>query len=356
MTAVDRLEALVSIETPTGHASGISEAFGLVDSWLAPIIGPARLEAVDGVEHARWGARRPRVLLLGHIDTVWPLGTIDRLPFTVAGDRCSGPGVFDMKGGVVAAAEALALAARTDDVGVLLTADEEVGSLTSRALLERTASESQAVLVMEPSLGGAVKVARCGGSIYTITATGRAAHAGLEPWNGVNALVELARHITELPGLGDAQLGTTVSPTVAKGGTATNVIPDLAFMRVDVRGWSTGELERVDRALRERRPFHPEARLEVTGGINRPPMEERSALELLTLARRVSAEQDGTDVRTVSVGGASDGNFTAALGIPTLDGLGVDGDGAHAEHEWASLASVAQRARLVAGMIDGWMP
>lgn len=356
MNAVDMLEALVSIETPTGHAAGIAGAYDLVDSWLAPLVGAARLETVDGVAHARWGAERPRVLLLGHIDTVWPLGTIDRLPFAVDGDRCSGPGVFDMKGGVVAAAQALALATRKDDVGVLLTADEEVGSLTSRALLERAASESEAVLVMEPSLGGAVKVARCGGSIYTIDVRGRAAHAGLEPWNGVNALVELARHLTDLPGLGDAGLGTTVSPTVAHGGTATNVIPDHAYMRVDVRGWSMGELERIDRALRERRPIDPGARLEVSGGINRPPMEEHSSLDLLRLAREVVATQQWSELRTVSVGGASDGNFTAALGIPTLDGLGVDGDGAHAEHEWASLASIGQRARLVAGMIDRWKP
>lgn len=356
MNTVDRLEALVSVETPTGHADGISEAYGLVDSWLAPLIGPARFEVVEGVQHARWGAQHPRVLLLGHIDTVWPLGTIDRLPFAVVGDRCSGPGVFDMKGGVVAAAEALAVATRIDDVGVLLTADEEVGSLTSRELLERAASESQAVLVMEPSLGGAVKVARCGGSIYTISATGRAAHAGLEPWNGVNALVELARHIVELPDVGDPDLGTTVSPTVAQGGTATNVIPENAHVRVDVRAWSMSELERVDRTLRERVPFDPRAGLEVTGGINRPPMEEHSALDLLDLARRVTAAQGAPDLRTVSVGGASDGNFTAALGIPTLDGLGVDGDGAHAEHEWASLASIGQRARLVAGMLDGWKP
>lgn len=356
MTAVDRLESLVSIETPTGHSAGIAAAYDLVDGWMAPLIGPIRIETVDGVDHARWGARRPRVLLLGHIDTVWPLGTIDRLPFTVDGDRCTGPGVFDMKGGIVAAAGALALASERSDVGVLLTADEEVGSLTSRGLLERVASESGAVLVMEPSLGGAVKVARCGGGIYTIDVTGRAAHAGLEPWNGVNALVELARHVVELPGLGDPELGTTVSPTVAHAGTATNVIPEHALVRVDVRAWSLRELERVDRALRARQAFDPAVRLEVSGGVNRPPMEEESSRDLLHLARSIAAADDGTDLQTVAVGGASDGNFTAALGVPTLDGLGVDGDGAHADHEWASLASIAQRAKLVAGMIDGWRP
>lgn len=356
MIIAQRLEALVSIETPTGHSAGIANAYGLIDDWLAPLIGPARIERVDGVDHARWGARHPRVLLLGHVDTVWPLGTIDRLPFAIDGDRCTGPGVFDMKGGIVAAADALALATELDDVGVLITADEEAGSITSRGLLERAASESAAVLVMEPSLGGAVKVARCGGSMYAIDVVGRAAHAGLEPWNGVNALVELARHVIELPRLGDPELGTTVSPTVAQSGTVTNVIPDHAFVRVDVRGWTLPELERVDRAIRAMPPFDPDARIQVSGGINRPPMEASSSRDLLALARSITAANDGPELRTAAVGGASDGNFTAALGVPTLDGLGVDGDGAHAEHEWASLASITQRAELVAGMIDGWKP
>jgi len=356
MNVADRLRELVEIETPTGHASGIADAYDLVDSWIAPVIGSARFERIDGVDHARWGAAHPRVLLLGHIDTVWPLGTIDRLPFAVDGDRCSGPGVFDMKGGIVSAAESLALAVRADDVGVLLTADEEIGSPTSRGLLERVASESRAVLVLEPSIGGAVKVARRGGSMYTLEVTGRAAHAGLEPENGVNALVEMARHVIELPGIGDARLGTTVSPTVAQAGTATNVIPEHASVRVDVRAWSLDELERVDRVIRDRRPVDPDTRLEVLGGVNRPPMEEHCSVDLLNLARRVSAAHGDPDLRSAAVGGASDGNFTAALGIPTLDGLGPDGDGAHADHEWASLASIRQRAKLVAGMIDGWLP
>lgn len=354
MSDVDRLEALVSIETPTGHAAGIAAAYDLVDAWLAPLVGEGRRETIDGVEHVRWGAAKPRMLLLGHIDTVWPVGTIDRLPFAVRDDRCSGPGVFDMKGGIVAAAASLAIAERTDDVGVLLTGDEEIGSLTSRALLESVASESAAVLVLEPSLAGAVKIARRGGSMYTLEVTGRSAHAGLEPWNGVNALVELAHQVVALPGLGDTELGSTVSPTVAQAGTATNVIPDRASARIDVRAWSLDELERIDRALRSRLPVDDRASIALTGGINRPPMEERASRDLLALAREVSRSLGEPAVRAEAVGGASDGNFTAALGIPTLDGLGPDGDGAHAEHEWASLASIGQRARLVAGMIDGW--
>jgi glutamate carboxypeptidase len=356
MTTIDRLRDLVQVETPTGHAVGIADAFDLVDGWLTPLIGPARWERVDGVDHARWGAANPRVLILGHIDTVWPVGTLDRMPFAVDGDRCTGPGVFDMKGGIVAAAEAISLAERTDDVGVLLTSDEEIGSLTSRPVLERAASESQAVLVLEPSLHGAVKIARCGGSMYTLAVTGRAAHAGLEPWNGVNALVELAHHVIALPGLADAGTGTTVNPTVAHAGTATNVIPEHATLRIDVRGWTMDELERVDRAIRSIAPVDERTRLEVTGGINRPPMEEHTSRALLALAHEVGRALGHPELGTAAVGGASDGNFTAALGIPTLDGLGPDGDGAHADHEWVSLASIAERAQLVAGMLDGWKP
>ncbi|MDY0908525.1 M20 family metallopeptidase [Microbacterium sp. CFBP9034] len=353
MRLVERLEQLVSIETPTGHGAGIARAYDLVDGWLAPSLGEGRKELVDGVEHVRWGAERPRVLLLGHIDTVWPIGTIERLPFAVTGDRCTGPGVFDMKGGIVAAAEAVALAAHGGDIGVLLTGDEEVGSLTSRALLERVAAESGAVLVLEPSLAGAVKIARRGGGIYSLAVTGRAAHAGLEPWNGVNALVELAHQVTALPSLGDGR-ATTVSPTVAQAGTVTNAIPDRAAVRIDVRAWTLAELERVDGELRARRPVDSRAAIEVTGGINRPPMEKAASRELFALAAEVSRAIGDAELRAEAVGGASDGNFTAALGIPTLDGLGPDGDGAHAEHEWASLKSIAQRARLVAGMIDRW--
>lgn len=356
MSAIERLEALVSIETPSGHTAGIADAYDLVDGWLGPLIGPMRPETVAGVTHARWGAARPRVLILGHIDTVWPQGTIERLPFAVDGDRATGPGVFDMKGGIVAAAEALTRASRIDDVGVLLTADEEVGSLTSRALIERAATDSGGVLVLEPSLGGAVKIARAGGSIYTLDVLGRAAHAGLEPWNGVNALVELAHHVIGVTGLADADLGTTVSPTVAHAGTVTNVIPERAALRIDVRARSLAELERVDAALRALSAIDARTTLQVSGGINRPPMEEHASRRLLALAQEVARGMGEPPLETAAVGGASDGNFTAALGIPTLDGLGPDGDGAHAEHEWVSLAAIGARARLVAGMLDGWMP
>lgn len=207
--AVERLAELVSIETPTGDAVGLEAAQQLVRSWLEPIIGePGIIETVDGIAHLRWaGGDAPAVLLIGHLDTVFPKGTILDRPFRIDGDRATGPGVFDMKAGIVIMAAALARIARPGEVAVLLTSDEEVGSLTSRALIEREARRAGTVLVLEPSLDGALKIARRGGSIYRIGFTGRAAHAGLEPWKGRSALAELAHHVLALPELADDAAG-----------------------------------------------------------------------------------------------------------------------------------------------------
>ncbi len=351
---VERLDALVSIETPTGDAGGLAAAQRLVNSWLDPVLGaPGTIETVDGVDHLLWtGGDRPSVLLLGHLDTVFPAGTIVERPFRVDGDRASGPGVFDMKAGIVIMAAALERAARAGRVAVLLTGDEETGSLTSRGLIEREAARAGTVLVLEPSLDGAVKIARRGGSIYRVDVTGRAAHAGLEPWKGRSALTELAHHVLSLPALADDERGTTVNPTVARAGTATNVIPERAEVRVDVRAWSLDELERVDERMRALAPHTEDVVVEVSGGINRPPMEHSAAKELLACAQRVAARLGQPKVAAVSAGGASDGNFTAAVGARTLDGLGPRGGGAHADHEWVSLASLRERVALVTGMLD----
>ncbi|WEK61678.1 MAG: M20 family metallopeptidase [Candidatus Microbacterium colombiense] len=352
--AVDRLDRLVSIETPTGDIDGLAAAQELVRSWLEPVLGePGIRETVDGVTHLRWpGGDDPAVLLLAHLDTVFPKGTIVDRPFRIDGDRATGPGVFDMKAGIVILAAALARAEHPERVAVLLTSDEEVGSLTSRGLIEREAARAGAVLVLEPSLDGALKIARRGGSIYRVAMTGRAAHAGLEPWRGRSALTELAHHVLALPTLADAERGTTVSPTVAAAGTVTNVIPEHAEVRVDVRAWTLGELERVDAAMQRLDPHTPDVSVEVTGGINRPPMEESASAELLACARRVAARLGHPSVEAVSAGGASDGNFTAAVGARTLDGLGPLGAGAHADHEWVSVDSLIERIDLVTGMLD----
>lgn len=351
---ISRLDALVSTETPTGDRDGMDTAHRLVRSWLDPLLGDGEPVVVDGVAHLLWrGGDAPRVLLLGHLDTVWPLGTIRERPFTIDGDRITGPGTFDMKAGVVIMAEALRRVADAGDVAVLLTSDEEIGSLTSRALLEREAARAGAVLVLEPSLDGAVKIARRGGSIYRLEVHGRAAHAGLEPELGRSALAELAHQVLALPRLADDRLGTTVSPTVAHAGTVTNAIPDRAEMQIDVRAWTMGELERVHAAFSSLPTHTPDVRVDVSGGINRPPMEDATSRDLLALARAVAERLGHGPVEAVSVGGASDGNFTAAIGAATLDGLGPRGGGAHAVDEWVSLTSIEERIALITGIIDG---
>ncbi|WP_137845873.1 M20 family metallopeptidase [Microbacterium sp. 2FI] len=331
----------------------MTAAHVLVRSWLEPILGDAVVESVEGITHLLWpGGQAPRLLLLGHLDTVFPLGTLIGRPFARDDDRLTGPGVFDMKSGVVIMAEALATARHARDVAVLLTSDEETGSSTSRGLIEREAARAGSVLVLEPSLAGALKVARRGGSMYRLDVHGRSAHAGLEPWAGRSALTELAHQVLALPALADEERGTTVNPTVARAGTATNVIPDHAELRVDVRAETIAELERVDRAMRALRAHTPDVGVVVTGGVNRPPMERASSEELLATARSVAAHLGQSDLDAVSAGGASDGNFTAAVGARTLDGLGPNGGGAHAVDEWVSLASTLERIDLVAGIID----
>lgn len=352
--ALERLRELVAIETPTGDAEAIEAAHRLIDSWLTPVVGSVgEVLEVDGVRHLRWsGGQSPSVLLLGHLDTVWPRGTTTERPFRRDGDRITGPGVFDMKAGVVVMAEALARVEHPERVAILLTSDEETGSVTSRALIEHEARRCGAVLVLEPSLDGAVKTARRGGSIYRVEVHGRAAHAGLEPERGRNALTELAHQVLAVPMLADASLGTTVNPTVARAGTVTNAIPDHAELRIDVRAWSVAELERVHREMLALPTRTPGVELVLHGGINRPPMEPRASQELLALAQAVATELGQPELRDVAVGGASDGNFTAAAGASTLDGLGPDGGGAHAVDEWVSLPSMIERIALIAGTID----
>lgn len=353
-----RLRSLVEVESPTGHREGIVECFSLIRHWAgAALDRQGEIREIDGVDHLYFEATAPGgMLLLGHVDTVWPVGTLDRLPFTVDSGRARGPGVFDMKSGLVAAVGALErLAAEgwsgRDEVSLLITGDEETGSVTSRGLIEEAAARSRAVFILEPSLDGAAKIARRGAGIYRVGIKGRAAHAGLEPEKGANALAEMADVLQRLALQSDESLGTTVSPTFATAGTAVNTIPGLAEVAFDVRAWSLRELERVDAAFRSILPRNPEIALALDGGINRPPLEREHAEALYLLAREVAADLGQTPLDGVEVGGASDGNFTAALGTPTLDGLGPLGDGAHAEHEWANLESIIERADLVAELI-----
>ena len=361
---LDGVRTLVEVESPSSDLEAcrdcISTAAQIVGEWLGT---PATIREHGGRPVLQWGPQRPRVLLLGHLDTVWPVGTLQRIPWQVDGDRMRGPGVFDMKTGVIQAIGALALleADQQDGVGLLLTTDEEIGSGTSRDLIEDTARDAAAVLVLEPSIEGDLKSARKGTSWYVIEIIGRAAHAGLDPEKGINSLVEAASLVSECVTWADAALGTTVSPTTARAGVTDNTIPDRAVVGIDVRAWSAEEQQRIDSLMRSWRPAHPEAEVAIIGGgINRPAMEESTGRSLAALAASCATGLGLAPIASRAVGGASDGNFTAALGVPTLDGLGAVGDGAHADHEWASVSALADRTALVASIVaamhDGAAP
>ncbi len=295
------------------------------------------------------------VLLLGHYDTVWEVGTLSRMPWRVEHGRAFGPGAFDMKGGIVQALYALETLGRLPrPVTVLLVSDEEVGSDSSRQLTESLAKKASAVLVLEPAHGmeGACKTARKGVGDFTIRVHGVSAHAGLDFEKGHNAVLELARQIQCVAGFTELKRGLTVSPGVVRGGTRGNVVPDQAEVLVDVRIARAGDAARIEKKVRSLRPQDRECRIEVEGGINRPPLERTQAVAGLYNRARGIARELGFDLREAAVGGGSDGNFTAGLGIPTLDGLGAVGEGAHASHESIVVAELPRRAALLARLIE----
>jgi len=354
------LEELVRCESPSGDREAIDNCARLVERQFAAEVGPAdirRFEA-DGVPSLllRWGeAEDSAPLLLGHLDTVWEVGSFQPAYQASAG-RAQGPGVFDMKGGVVVAMAALAglrqFSSAPGNLTLLLTGDEEVGSRGSRPLIEVESRRHGAVLVLEPPLGQAVKIARKGIGGFRLTVRGRAAHAGLDPERGVNSLVAIAPLVASAAALARPELGTTVSPTVLRAGSRTNVIPAEAWLEIDVRFASGAEADRVEAGLQELQLSVPGAVLEVAGGINRPPLEPVASHELFQSAREIAMELEWPDLEGASVGGGSDGNFTAAQGVPTLDGLGIVGGNAHAEGEWADLDSIPDRAALLAGLVQ----
>lgn len=349
---VDAVEALVRAESPSADVTATATCAAVVAALGADCLGVLPEERiVDGRTHLRWRFGRPRVVVLGHFDTVWPLGTTVRWPFDCSDGVATGPGIFDMKAGIVQGLFALALRENLDGVTVLLTSDEEVGSPTSRQLVEDTARGAAAVLVLEPSADGALKTGRKGISNYRVVVEGRASHAGLDPHKGVNAVGELAAQIPILETMGRPALGTTVTPTVVAGGSAVNVVPARAWCDVDVRTATIAEQHRVHDAIHALAPFRSGAALSVSGGPNRPPLETSASAALFDRARSVAADLHLPPLSGVTVGGASDGNFTAALGVPTLDGLGAVGGGAHAEGEHVLVSTMAERAALVAGLV-----
>jgi len=305
-----------------------------------------------------WGPSRGQkpILLLGHLDTVWEVGTLAKMPFRVRGGRAYGPGIYDMKSGIVCglwAVQALGALKVTPagPVRFFLNADEETSSIAFRKEMLAEARRARAVLVLEPAAAqGALKTSRKGVGEFKVTVHGRAAHAGINPSAGVNAISELARQVLRIEKLARPGHGLTVNVDVIQGGTRTNVIPEVATACVDVRVPTARDRVNIENKMRALKPIHPEATLEITGGVNRPPMERKMAQALFRQARALG-RQMGLDLADAATGGGSDGNFTAALGIPTLDGLGGTGDGAHARHEHVVIRELPQRAALLAALI-----
>ncbi|HEX8116635.1 MAG TPA: M20 family metallopeptidase, partial [Pyrinomonadaceae bacterium] len=357
--------SLCEVESPSGDGEGSAAVVSLLCDAAKLIEGASveRVAAPDGYgEHfiLRAFDDRPTdarpLLLLGHTDTVHPRGTLAARPWRETEGRIHAPGVYDMKCAVAAALEAVSACVELSlrprrPVVVLLTCDEESGSFSGRELVEREASRAEYVLVLEPPApGGRAKTARKGTGLFTLEVEGRAAHAGLEPEKGVNAVLELARQIEGVSALARPELGTTVNVGVVSGGTHANVVPAGARAEVDVRFSTTAEARRLAEAIEGLEPFDERARLKISGGINRPPMERTAVVaELFERAKRIAA---GVDFKLgeTSVGGASDGNFAAAVGATVLDGLGVDGDGAHAEHEHIIADAIVSRGVLLAAL------
>lgn len=345
------MQSLIELESPSADLTACGQVVELTNEMLFSRLGKkGRVITVSGRDHLWWGSENPKVLLLGHIDTVWPIGTLKEIPFAINGDVLTGPGCVDMKSGVVQAIHAIAQI-NHPDVALLLTTDEEIGSETSRKLIEDAARGAIAVLVLECAQHEALKTARKGTSNYEIVANGLASHAGLEPEKGINAGLAISEIALSVNKIGNAELGTTVTPTVISAGTTTNTVPARAQLSIDVRAWSIDEQKRVDSEIKAVSSSLPGIKIEVLGSINRPPMESRMSMGLFELAQEVAKDLGLPKLENAQVGGASDGNFTAALGIPTIDGLGAVGTGSHAKSEWVSVSAILPRINLLAGMI-----
>jgi len=358
--------ALVEAESPSGDEAGNHAVVSLLEA-AAEAIGA--VTSVERMATDRFGDHlRVRafdradddsapLVILGHTDTVHPRGTLAQRPWRAEGDRIYGPGIFDMKANCVLALEALRACDAMElpvqgPIVLLLTCDEENGSPTGRELVETETKDARAVLVLEPSAtGGRVKTARKGTGMFTIEARGRSAHAGLEPEKGASAVLEIARQILRLHAMNDAAIGTSVNVGVVHGGTLSNVVAAEAHAEVDVRFSSAEEGRRIEAEILHPKPFDERVQLVIRGGINRPPLERNEKVQALyEHARQVAAALD-FNLGEASVGGASDGNFVAALGVAILDGLGIEGDGAHASHEHILVDDIARRGALLAGLL-----
>lgn len=347
------LGALVSMESPSRDVERVTAHAQALSAIMERLLGsaPTLIDSPVG-PHVHWkGGGEPKVLILGHHDTVHPVGTLADIPFRVDGGIARGPGVFDMKAGIIQALHAVASLADSSHIEILLTADEEIGSKESRALLEERALACGAVLVLEPSAdGGALKIGRKGTGTITVHLEGRASHAGLEPEKGINSLVELASLIPQIVAIANTDLGTTVTPTLASAGTADNVVPANTTCTVDIRVAVPEEKPRVEAEFAKLAVSNPDVKLSLSGGIGRPPMHESAAVELMPLAQSVATQLGLGAIDGIVVGGGSDGNFTAAVGVQTLDGLGAVGGGAHGADEHVIVSTMPERAALLAGL------
>jgi glutamate carboxypeptidase len=350
MTSLELLRELVEIESPT-YSSGVRVVAERMGEELRAL--GADVELLDGGHlRAEVGGKPPRLLLLGHTDTVWPVGTLDTMPFRVDGDRAYGPGAYDMKGCLVVLLDAIREARTERALRVFLTADEEMASRTGRPLLEAAAADVGAALVVEPpGSDGTLKTSRKGLGRFQLTITGRSAHAGTNRQDGASAIEELAHQILALHALNDDERGASVNVGVVRGGTTENVVAAEAEAHVDVRVANVAESERMERELAALQPHVPGTTLALSGGWTRPPLERSAAAARMFAKAREYGREVGLELEETSSGGGSDGNLVGAIGVPVLDGLGVEGGGAHARDEHALVSSIPVRAALLARLL-----
>ena len=359
---LDCLRQMVEIESPSSSKAAVDRLAGFLAQEFKRCAGEVRLlehpTAGCAVKATFWPGRHKQkpILLLGHLDTVWELGTLAQMPFRVRGRKAFGPGILDMKSGIVIgvwairALQALQISP-AGPVHFFLNPDEEVSSVAFRNEILAEAERARAVLVLEPAAaGGALKTARKGVGEFKITVHGRSAHAGVNPAAGANAIVELARQLLKVQSSARKLLGLTLNVGRIEGGTRSNVVPECATAWIDVRIPRLHDRAVIERRIRALKPHDRGTQLEIEGGINRPPMERKMAVALFRKAQ-VVARAIGIDLSEASTGGGSDGNFTAALGVPTLDGLGGVGDGAHARHEHILIPELPRRAAVLAGLL-----
>jgi len=351
VSALSDIQCLVECESPTEDLAACGEVITLAVEIANKLLNN---KAEQITENGRpvfwWGTKNPKILLLCHLDTVWPTGSFTPT-WQINGDKATGPGVFDMKTGFIQALYALVGIENAESkVALVATTDEETGSATSKDLITKLSKGADAVLVFEASLDGKVKTGRKGTAMYQIKVTGLAAHAGLEPEKGINATTEIAKLVLQISALENPKFGTTAVPTRMKSGTTTNTVPAIATLDIDVRSFTSAELERIDKSIKNLKSDI--AKVEITGGINRPPLEESSTIALYDKLEAVAASLGFAKIGSASVGGASDGNLAAAAGAKVLDGLGAEGHGAHAPSEFIKISTLEPRIKLIHAFIN----